>query len=152
MNLTKQQNNELASIKEPLDEKQKAVFDTAFYFKFLRKGRSFSDSIHSAKSAIFDVHPNAEESNRDREKAFKVDWSKTDIKGYSDQELSLLVFKTEWLYKVALNNDTDKFLTIINNLYTYREEQLVDLLETRAEELNELIIEDIYSNSGKDKL
>ena len=150
MLLTKEQNNEIASIKKPLDEKQKAVFDTAFYFKFLTKGRSFSDSIHSAKCAVFDIHPSAEESNRDREKAFKVDWSKEDIRSYSDQELSLLVFNTEWLYKVALNNDTDKFLTIINNLYTYREEQLVDLLETRAKELNELIIEDIYSNSGKD--
>ena len=63
MKLTEEQNNVLASIKEPLDEKQQAVFDTAFYFKFLRKGRSFDDAINSAKSAIFDVHPNAEESN-----------------------------------------------------------------------------------------
>ena len=139
MKLTKEQNNEIESIKKALDGKQKAVFDTAFYFKFLRKGRSFDDSINSAKGAVFDIHPNAEESNRDREKAFKVDWSKKDIKGYSDQELSLLVFNTEWLYKIALNNDTDKFLKIIDNLYAYREEQLINLLESRAEELDEII-------------
>jgi len=126
MNLTEQQNNEIASIKKPLDEKQKAVFDTAFYFKFLRKGRSFDDSIHSAKSAVFDIHPNAEQSNRDREKAFKVDWSKTDIRGYSDQELSLLVFNNEWLYKVMMNITIDKFLPILDNLYIYRKEQLED--------------------------
>ena len=57
MKLTKEQNNEIASIKKPLDEKQKAVFDTAFYFKFLTKNKSFDDSIHSAKCAVFDTHP-----------------------------------------------------------------------------------------------
>ena len=67
--MTSEQENEISRIKEPLDEIQKSVFDTTFFFKFYKKGRSFDDSVNSAKSAVFDTHEIAEESNRDRERA-----------------------------------------------------------------------------------
>ena len=66
--MTDEQENEISRIKEKLDEIQKSVFDTTFYFKFYKKGRSFDDSVTSAKGSVFDIHPLAEACNRDRAK------------------------------------------------------------------------------------
>jgi hypothetical protein len=72
--MTSEQENEISRIKEKLDETQKSVFDTTFYFKFLKKGRSFNDAVNSAKSAVFDIHPLAEACNRDRARARRVEF------------------------------------------------------------------------------
>jgi hypothetical protein len=49
-----------------------------------------------------------------------------DIKSYSNNELSLLVFNTESLYKLI--NNKKELLNVINNKYKYNKYQLIQLL------------------------
>ena len=50
-----------------------------------------------------------------------------DIKNYSNYELSLLVFNTEYLYKLI--NNQKELLNVINNKYKYNKYQLIQLLK-----------------------
>ena len=60
--------------------------------------------------------------------------SKQDVTKQSDRELSLIVFNDEYLY---LKRRSRYFLSIIDELFTYRPEQLEvlkqDLLDDEAE-------------------
>ena len=49
-----------------------------------------------------------------------------DIKSYSNNELSLLVFNTESLYKLI--NNKKELLNVIDNKYKYNKYQLIQLL------------------------
>lgn len=49
-----------------------------------------------------------------------------DIKSYSNYELSLLVFNTEYLYKLIDNKK--ELLNVIDNKYKYNKYQLIQLL------------------------
>ena len=49
-----------------------------------------------------------------------------DIKSYSNNELSLLVFNTEYLYKLI--NNKKELLNVIDNKYKYNKYQLIQLL------------------------
>ena len=60
---------------------------------------------------------------------------KTDITEYSDRELSLIVFNTEYLYQIRHRYD---FIEMIKDLFTYRPEQLEELLTDLEEDLEEI--------------
>ena len=68
-----------------------------------------------------------------------------DLKKYSENELSLLVFNTEYLYKSIDNQDV--LLSKLDNKYIYSKKQLSILLEdinyTLLERIKELTLEDI---------
>lgn len=51
---------------------------------------------------------------------------------YSDQELSIWVFNTEWLYNAR--SDEAEFMRIINSSFIYTDEQLQELKNDLAEE------------------
>lgn len=57
----------------------------------------------------------------------------TDIRLQSDEELSLLVYNTEYLYKLRFGTG---FLDLIERLYIYRPEQLQVLINDIREETN----------------
>ncbi len=61
---------------------------------------------------------------------------KQDLREYSDNELSLLVFNDEDLYKLAMRNPNG-LLNVINDLFIYTEEQLNELKNDLNEELGE---------------
>lgn len=50
-----------------------------------------------------------------------------DIKNYSNCELSLLVFNTEYLYKLI--NNQKELLNVLDNKYKYNKYQLIQLLK-----------------------
>ncbi len=58
---------------------------------------------------------------------------KQDLRQYSDNELSLLVFNDEDLYKLAMRNP-NRLLDVINDLFMYTEEQLNELKNDLNEE------------------
>lgn len=49
-----------------------------------------------------------------------------DLKSYSNNELSLVVFNTEYLYKLIDNKK--ELLNVIDNKYKYNKYQLIQLL------------------------
>ena len=51
---------------------------------------------------------------------------KTDITNYSNKELSLIVFNTEYLYNLI--DDLKSLLTIIKDKYIYTPDQFDDLI------------------------
>lgn len=60
--------------------------------------------------------------------------NKQDITGYSDQELSLLVFNDVYLYNMRHNSE---FLSFINDHFVFTEEQLEVLEQDLKDDLNE---------------
>lgn len=58
--------------------------------------------------------------------------NKQNIKHYSDDELSLLIFNTEELYKIRYNNG---FFDIIEDLYEFTPEQFSVLVNDLLEEI-----------------
>ena len=56
---------------------------------------------------------------------------KMDITQHSDTELSLLVYNNEALYRARMRRD---FLSLINELFIYTQEQMDDLISTLNEE------------------
>lgn len=58
----------------------------------------------------------------------------TDLTNYSNQELSLLVFNTQFLYD---NRHEDWFLYEISQMYVYTEDQMKELLNDLAEDKKE---------------
>lgn len=58
--------------------------------------------------------------------------SKTDIRHYSDSELSLIVMNDEGLYRMAHKRSVsiEAIKDLIGELYLYTAEQMADLIET----------------------
>jgi len=67
-----------------------------------------------------------------------------DIKSYSNNELSLLVFNTESLYKLI--NNKKELLNVIDNKYKYNKYQLIQLLV----DINDYKLE--YTNCSSEDL
>lgn len=65
--------------------------------------------------------------------------SRTDVREYSDAELSLICYNDEWLYKQMrrTHGDERKVRSIVDELFIYTEDQLADLIETIEEDLAE---------------
>ncbi len=60
---------------------------------------------------------------------------KQDLTEYSNNELSLLVFNTEYLYRMRRN--VRKLMQEIDEVYLYNDEQLTVLLQDIKEDLGE---------------
>ena len=56
-----------------------------------------------------------------------MNFKKEDLKKYSENELSLLVFNTEYLYKLV--NNKDVLLSKLDSKYIYSKKQLSILLK-----------------------